>query len=115
MTGTLAGRLPADGLGVDLDLHLLADQHAARLEGLVPREAEVLAVDLGAGDEADARLGSGSGVPLKRSVANNSQPRASALLTHCHPRRKYEFPRSQCGSTQRRFCCATTCVPCATR
>jgi len=36
-------------------------------------------------------------------------------LTHCQPIRKYEFPRSQCGSTQRRFCAATTCVPCATR
>ena len=42
----------------------------------------------GAGDEADARLGSGFGVPLKFSVANNFHPRASALLTHCQPIRK---------------------------
>jgi hypothetical protein len=67
------------------------------------------------GDEAAARLGSGSGVPLKCRVATTSQPRASAVVTQCQPLRQYEFPRSQCGSTQRRFCGATTGVPGATR
>src|SRR3954465_6657245 len=37
----------ADGLALDLDLDLLADHHAAGLEGHVVGQAPVLAVDLG--------------------------------------------------------------------
>src|SRR3954452_10880761 len=50
--GTLGGRtcwltgLLLDGLGVDLDRHLLADEDTAGLEGLVPGEAERLTVQL---------------------------------------------------------------------
>src|SRR5881227_474562 len=40
-------------LDVELDAHALADEEAARLQGLVPRQAPVLAVDLGAGREAE--------------------------------------------------------------
>src|SRR4051794_37635916 len=40
-------------LGLDLDGGLLADEHAAGLEGLVPGEPEVLTVHLALGAEAD--------------------------------------------------------------
>src|SRR6185369_16311202 len=43
-----------DELGVDLDLHVLADQQPARLEGLVPAQAEVLPIELaGRADATD--------------------------------------------------------------
>src|SRR5690606_35132844 len=44
-----------DGLDLEVDLHLVAHQHAAGLERRVPGQAEVLPGDLGAGGEADAR------------------------------------------------------------
>src|SRR5690349_941562 len=50
----------ADRLGLDLELHLLADQHATGLQRLVPGDAEVLAVDLGGGGEADDLLAPGA-------------------------------------------------------
>src|SRR5438128_645462 len=43
-----------DGLDLDRDLDLVADEHAAGLEELVPRQAEVLAVDRRRGGEAGA-------------------------------------------------------------
>src|SRR3954462_2274511 len=55
-----SGRLPAVDLRLDLDLDRLADEHAAGLEGLVPGEAERLAVELGWGREA-ARVGAPRG------------------------------------------------------
>src|SRR5690606_17427289 len=56
--------LGADGRALDLDGDLLADQYATGLERLVPGEAEVLAVDLGLGREAEdvlaPRVGGGA-------------------------------------------------------
>src|SRR5688500_100012 len=46
----------AHTLGTDLDLDLLADEHAAGLERLVPRDAELFAVDLGGRAEPDDLL-----------------------------------------------------------
>src|SRR5512133_2632569 len=43
-----------DRLQLDLDVDPIGDEHATRLERLVPGEAEVLAVDRGRGREADA-------------------------------------------------------------
>src|SRR5690606_35138623 len=43
----------ADGLALDLDRDLLADEHAAGLQGDVPGQAEVLTVDLGLRGEAE--------------------------------------------------------------
>lgn len=45
-----------DGLGLDLELDLLAVDHTTGLEGGVPGEAEVLAVDLAGGAESDAEV-----------------------------------------------------------
>src|SRR5579862_4486055 len=42
------------GLDLELDLDLVADQHAARLEHLVPAQAEILAIDRRRRDEAGA-------------------------------------------------------------
>src|SRR3954464_15143565 len=47
-------RLGLDQREVEEDLDLLADEHAAGLEGLVPVEAEVAALDLADDLEADA-------------------------------------------------------------
>src|SRR3954462_6520123 len=46
----------ADGFALDLDLDLLADHHAAGLEGHVPGQAPVLTVDLGVRGEAEDGL-----------------------------------------------------------
>src|SRR6478736_1555748 len=43
-----------DELDVEVELDLLRDEHAAALEGHVPLEAPVLAVDLALGGEAGA-------------------------------------------------------------
>ena len=43
-----------DPLGVDRELDLVADEHAARFERDVVRETPILAVDLGLGGEADS-------------------------------------------------------------
>src|SRR6185369_11727746 len=45
-----------DRLDVELDLHGLADEHAARLERLVPGDPERLAIDLSGRGEADPSL-----------------------------------------------------------
>src|SRR5262249_42447640 len=45
-----------NGFGVDLDLDALADEEASGLERLVPREVEVLAIDVGARKEPGSQL-----------------------------------------------------------
>src|ERR671921_2257861 len=50
---SVVGR-PLDGLDLQLDLHLLADEQPAALEHDVPAGAEVIAVDLSAGREPGA-------------------------------------------------------------
>ena len=40
-------------LDLGIDLHFLADQHAARLQGSIPVQTPILTVDLGAGAKAD--------------------------------------------------------------
>src|SRR4051794_12025577 len=47
-------RRAADDLRLDFDLHRLADEHAARLERLVPGEPPVVATYLCVSGEADA-------------------------------------------------------------
>src|SRR2546421_3899128 len=56
--GGLAGR---DGLHGQFDADRLANEEAAGFETNVPGEAEVLAVDLGGGAEADALVAHGGG------------------------------------------------------
>ena len=51
--------LRLDELDVEGDVDVFADQDAAGLEGRVPAQAEVLAVDLGGGGEADAGVAPG--------------------------------------------------------
>src|SRR5438477_12721429 len=43
-----------DPLGVDRELDLVADEHAARFQRDVVRESPILAVDLGLGGESDS-------------------------------------------------------------
>src|SRR5437764_11060998 len=54
----VAGR---DGLDGQFDAGRLADEESAGFEGHVPGEAEVLAIDLGGGAEADALVAHGGG------------------------------------------------------
>src|SRR6266571_578760 len=54
----LAGR---DGLDSQFDTGRLADEESAAFESDIPGEAEVLAVDLGGGGEADALVTHGGG------------------------------------------------------
>src|SRR5690606_37106429 len=49
-------RLGEDGLTVDKDTDLVGHEHAARLEGLVPGQTEVLPVDLRGSGEAQLLL-----------------------------------------------------------
>src|SRR5580692_6323245 len=51
--------LRLDGFDLDLDVDLFTDEHTARLEGLVPLEAPVRAVDRRPADEAYARVAPG--------------------------------------------------------
>src|SRR5439155_11700493 len=55
---SLAGR---DGLDSQFDTGRLADEESAGFQSDVPGEAEVLAVDLGGGAEADALVAHGGG------------------------------------------------------
>src|SRR5260370_14297054 len=52
-SGSLLDCLCSDGLHVEGDLDVVADDDAAALEQLVPVEPELLAVDRGLGEEAD--------------------------------------------------------------
>src|SRR5690606_18822518 len=90
-----AGGASGRGDGGDLhgDADLVADEHAAGLEGRVPGEAELLAGDLGGGGEADAlvaegvgrravvldREGGGLGHAVDREVAVRGELLAAAL------------------------------------
>ena len=65
----------ADGFGVDLDLHALADEESARLERLVPGDVELLAVDLGGGEETGADL-----APRIRITPQNSTVSGTACV-----------------------------------
>src|SRR5262245_18819925 len=64
LSGRLRGSRGLDGrrshaFHFELDVDAIADQHAARLEHLVPLETEVLAVEGGLRDEADALVAPG--------------------------------------------------------
>src|SRR5215469_1905035 len=61
--------LSLDELHVEGDVDVLADEEAAGFEGRVPREAEVLAIDLRGGGEADA--GVSPGVLARRAGSLN--------------------------------------------
>src|SRR5487761_2111178 len=52
--GHAQGSALLDDLGLDLDRHLLADDHATGFEGLVVGQAELLAVELCGGGETGA-------------------------------------------------------------
>src|SRR5215468_6603168 len=87
-------RRGVDGLDVELDVDAVADQHAAGLEQLVPRQAEVLAVDRCLRDEPDplvapridaaaGRLGVErdlAGRVADRELADHAQPAAADVL-----------------------------------
>src|SRR4051812_1198143 len=62
---------------LDVNLHIIAHEHAARLERGVPGEAEVAPVDLGLGAEADALAAPRvAAAPLERRVERDLARRA---------------------------------------
>jgi hypothetical protein len=58
----------AYGLDVDLHRHALAENESAGLERLIPRDVEVVAIDLGGGEEACTRVAPGGRLPRIRVV-----------------------------------------------
>src|SRR5256885_8771821 len=72
-----------DGLHVELDVDAVPDEHAARLEDLVPLEAEILALDRRLRDEADALvaprvLAAAGGLGVEHDLAGDVADRQRA-------------------------------------